>query len=214
MYIPKANAETNLDTLFEFITRSSLGALVTVDARGEIVATHMPWLVERERGEQGVLEGHIALANSQHETLDDWRQGMIIFTGPDAYISPSWYVAKAEHGKVVPTWNYVAVHVYGRLRFTAERAFLARHLEQLVTRHERSRPTPWAISDAPADYIERQMKAIVGVEFVIERIEGKWKMSQNRDAADVHGVISGLQDSPDPRDRAVSEIMRGLTVDG
>jgi transcriptional regulator len=213
MYIPAANAETNPDTLFAFITQSPLGALVTVDAGGDLVATHLPWLVDRQRGEHGVLEGHIARANSQHAAADAWSKALVIFTGPDAYITPSWYAAKAEHGKVVPTWNYVAVHVYGRVRFTSEHSFLARHLERLVARHESGRPAPWAIGDAPAEYIERQMKAIVGVELVIERIEGKWKMSQNRSAADVDGVVQGLGASSDPRDRAVGEIMKRLSVD-
>jgi transcriptional regulator len=214
MYIPTANAETDPDTLFAFITQSPLGALVTMDAGGEMVATHLPWLVDRARGEHGVLEGHIARANSQHASHEGWGKGLVIFTGPDAYITPSWYAAKAEHGKVVPTWNYVAVHVYGRVRFTSEQAFLARHLERLVARHESARPAPWAIGDAPAEYIARQMKAIVGVELVIERIEGKWKMSQNRSAADVNGVIEGLGASADPTARAVGEIMKRLSVEG
>jgi len=210
MYIPPANLETDRDTLFTFIEATSLGALVTIGADGELVATHLPWVVHRDRGSHGVLHGHIARANSQHAVNDGTPspvRALVLFTGPDAYISPSWYVAKAEHGKVVPTWNYVAVHVYGEARFTSDRDALRQHLEALVTIHEAFQQTPWKVSDAPGEYIERQINAIVGVEIAIERIEGKWKMSQNRSTADVDGVIAALEQSSMPKDRAVAEIM-------
>lgn len=212
MYIPAPHAESNKDTLFDFIATNPLGALVTASANGELVATHMPWVIHRDRGEHGTLEGHIARANSDHtanlDLGDDQRvQALVIFTGPDAYISPSWYVSRSEHGKVVPTWNYVAVHVYGKARFTADREFLARHLERLVAAHEAAQSTPWRVGDAPGEYIERQMKAIVGVEVRIERIEGKWKMSQNRSPQDVAGVIDNLSNSPVAKDRAVAQIV-------
>lgn len=212
MYIPAPHAETNADTLFAFISANPLGALVTASSGGELVATHMPWVVHRERGEQGTLEGHIARANSGHTAnfdlgTDQQLPALVLFTGPDAYISPTWYASKSEHGKVVPTWNYVAVHVYGKARFTADPEFLARHLEQLVTSHEGRRPTPWAIKDAPREFIERQMRAIVGVELAIERIEGKWKMSQNRPAQDIEGVVQNLRNSTDPKQRAVADVV-------
>jgi transcriptional regulator len=210
MYIPPANAETDRDTLFAFIEATSLGALVTTAAHGELAATHLPWVLHRDRGTHGVLHGHIARANSEHEVngaAPTATAALILFTGPDAYISPSWYAAKAEHGKVVPTWNYVAVHVYGQARFTSDRDFLRQHLQALVTKHEAAQAKPWKVSDAPSDYIERQINAIVGVEVVIERIEGKWKMSQNRSTADIDGVIAALGQSSTPKDRAVAEIM-------
>jgi transcriptional regulator len=212
MYIPPAHSETDEDTIFAFLAAHPFGALVTVADDGELVATHVPWLVHRDRGAKGVLEGHIAKANREHQLpgengTDRSSEALVIFTGSDAYISPSWYPSKAEHGKVVPTWNYIAVHVYGRVHFTSDREFLARHLEHLVTKHEGGRPIPWMISDAPRDYIERQMNAIVGVELSISRIEGKWKMSQNRPPADVDAVIENLRASPSAQARAVGEIV-------
>ena len=212
MYIPAAHAESNTDTLFAFMAANPLGALVTMSSSGELVATHMPWVLHRDRGEHGTLEGHIARANSEHTAnidlaADHRVSALVLFTGPDAYISPTWYASKSEHGKVVPTWNYVAVHVYGTVRFTFDPKFLSRHLEQLVNMHEGGRPAPWAVGDAPRDYIERQMRAIVGVEVAIERIEGKWKMSQNRPAQDVVGVVHNLRNSPIPEERSVAEIV-------
>ena len=212
MYIPTPHAEANQDTLFAFMAANPLGALVTTASNGELIATHMPWVIHRERGEYGTLEGHIARANSGHTAnldlgADHRLQALVIFTGPDAYISPAWYASKTEHGKVVPTWNYVAVHVYGKARFTTDQEFLGRHLEQLVSTHETGRPTPWAVGDAPREYIERQMHAIVGVELTIARIEGKWKMSQNRPAQDVLGVIQNLNNSPLAKDREVAEVV-------
>ena len=218
MYIPPANAETDADALFAFMEAHSFGVLVSTRADGELVATHMPWVVHRDRGPSGALEGHVARANTAHGTQalpvgetgdrsDAWLQGLVILTGPDAYISPSWYPSKAEHGKVVPTWNYIAVHVYGAFRLTSDATFLRRHLVDLVTRHEARQAEPWSIDDAPADYVERQLHAIVGIEFRIERIEGKWKMSQNRPAADIDGVIEGLRRSEKAMDREVAEIV-------
>ncbi len=132
---------------------------------------------------------------------------MALFSGPDGYVSPAWYAAKREHGKVVPTWNYVAVHAYGVVRFTDDSAYLRRHLDELTDRHEAGREHPWATSDAPAAFVEQLARAIVGVEIELTRLEGKWKMSQNRSAADIDGVVRGLGDSPDAGDRAVAEIV-------
>jgi transcriptional regulator len=209
MYIPPANAERDRETLFGFIAAHPFGALVSVNASGALVATHIPWILHENDGAQGVLQGHIARANREHDSGngEGATPALVLFTGPDAYISPSWYASKAEHGRVVPTWNYIAVHVYGRFRFVTDDAFLARHLEELVSRHEGHRQTPWHVTDAPADYIERQRRAIVGVELAIERIEGKWKMSQNRPAADVDGVIEGLRQSGAANDRRVAEVV-------
>ena len=212
MYIPAPHAETDDDALLAFIAANPLGALVTASATGELVATHIPWVIHRGRGRRGTLQGHIARANSEHtasqaEAADRELQALVIFTGPDAYISPSWYASAREHGKVVPTWDYVAVHVVGKARFTTDPEFLARHLEQLVATHENGRPAPWTVRGAPADYIERQMRAIVGVEVAIDRIEGKWKMSQNRSAEDVAGVVENLRNARGAKERAVAEIV-------
>jgi transcriptional regulator len=210
MYIPPLHAETDLNTLFSFLEENSFGALVTVNPSGDPGVSHIPWVVHRDRGARGVLEGHIARANLEHGNADavaEDRRALVIFTGPHAYISPSWYPSTSEHGKVVPTWNYVAVHVYGTFRFVTDPERLALHLAALVEQHEARRPKPWAIEQAPRDYIERQMRAIVGIELSIERIEGKWKMSQNRSAADVDGVIDGLRSSANPDDAVVAEVV-------
>lgn len=188
---------------------NSFATVVTVSSAG-MVATHLPLILDRSRGPSGTLEGHIARANPQAaETLAD-QDALVIFTGPHAYISPSWYATTAEHGKVVPTWNYVAVHAYGLVRFQEGHEFLSRHLEALVTRHEAGRENPWSISDAPPQYIAQLARAIVGFEIPITRIEGKWKMSQNRPEADIDGVIAGLGASASLHDREVAEIVASV----
>ncbi|HEU4559674.1 MAG TPA: FMN-binding negative transcriptional regulator [Longimicrobium sp.] len=206
MYIPPSNAEHSPEVMLGFIEAHPLGALVTSSDEG-LFATHLPLVLDRTRGEHGVLQGHVARANPHHRQAGTASEALVIFQGPDAYITPSWYPAKAEHGRVVPTWNYVAVHVYGALRFIDDADFLRRHLEQLTARHEAGREQPWSVSDAPAQYIEAQHRAIVGVEIEITRLEGKWKMSQNRSAADIDGVVRGLTESPDATDRAVAGIV-------
>jgi transcriptional regulator len=207
MYIPASYAERDVATLFDFIEGNPLGILVTSSPTNGLFATHLPLLVHRDRGERGVLAGHLARANPHHRQVDGGTEALVVFSGPDAYITPDWYAAKREHGRVVPTWNYSAVHVYGTLRFLDDPAVLRRHLEALTNRHESSRPAPWSVSDAPDDFIANQMKAIVGVEVEITRMEGKWKMSQNRSAADIDGVVRGLRESELPVERVVGEIV-------
>lgn len=207
MYIPKTNAENRPEVMLDFIEAHPLGALVTASAEG-LFATHLPLVLHRARGERGVLEGHVARANPHHRLDGAAGEALVIFTGPDAYVTPSWYPAKAEHGRVVPTWNYVAVHAHGTLRFIDDAAFLRRHLDELTHRHEAGREAPWATGDAPADYIAGLERAIVGVEITITRLEGKWKMSQNRPDADIDGVVAGLSGAADPGARAVAEIVQ------
>lgn len=208
MYIPPSNAETRPETILEFIEANPFGALVTAGSDG-LFATHLPWVVDRSLGDAGALQGHIARANPHHRKTLLMPEALVIFSGPDAYVTPSWYPAKAEHGKVVPTWNYVAVHVYGTLRFIDDPGFLRSHLEVLTGQSERGRENPWQVGDAPAEFVAGLERAIVGVELEITRLEGKWKMSQNRPSSDVEGVVGGLAASPDPGDRRVAEIMRG-----
>ena len=214
MYIPPSNAEHDVDTILAFIEAHPLGILITTSASDGLFATHLPLLVRRDRAPQGVLEGHLARANPHHRQARDGDEALVIFAGPDAYITPEWYEAKREHGRVVPTWNYVAVHAYGTLRFVDDALFLRRHLESLTSRHESLRPAPWAVSDAPTEYVAQQMKAIVGFELTISRLEGKWKMSQNRSAADIDGVVLGLRESDVPAERAVAEIVQARRPTG
>lgn len=212
MYIPASNAENDPEVMLGFMQAHPLGALVTSGAEG-LFATHLPLLVDRTRGPHGTLQGHIARANRHHRYADAEAEALVIFTGPDAYITPAWYASKAEHGKVVPTWNYVAVHAYGTLRFVDDPAFLRPHLEALTARHEAGREREWSLSDAPAEYIGQLERAIVGVEITITRLEGKWKMSQNRPGADIDGVVGGLADSPGHMDRLVAEIVEARRPD-
>jgi transcriptional regulator len=208
MYNPPSFAERDVTVMHDFIEAHPLGALVTVSASG-LFATHLPLVLDRGLGPFGTLQGHIARANPHHELAGEGADALVLFTGADSYVTPSMYASKATHGKVVPTWNYVAVHAYGVLRFVREPDALRRHLARLTATHEGSRAQPWSITDAPADYIEKQLGAIVGVEIAITRLEGKWKMSQNRSAEDVQGVIEGLGASEDPREREVAEIVKG-----
>lgn len=206
MYLPRSYAEHDVDRLHDFVQMNPFGALVTASADG-MFATHLPLLLDRTRGERGTLEGHLARANEHHRRATD-QEALVIFNGPDAYVTPAWYPAKQQHGKVVPTWNYVAVHVYGTLAFVDDPAFLHRHLAALTAEHEAHREQPWGVEDAPPEFIAAQQRAIVGVELTITRIEGKWKMSQNRDDADIDGVVAGLSASPRAGDRTVAEIVQ------
>jgi transcriptional regulator len=206
MYIPPSNAEQRPEVMLAFIEAHPFGALVTASAQG-LFATHLPLVLDRDRGPHGTLTGHVARANPHHRQPPETGEALVIFQGPDAYITPAWYPAKAEHGRVVPTWNYVAVHAHGRLRFIDDTDFLRRQIDALTQRAESARAEPWAVSDAPAEYVEQQMRAIVGVEIEITRLEGKWKMSQNRSDADIDGVVHGLGASASAGDRAVAEIV-------
>jgi transcriptional regulator len=208
VYVPAPFAESDRDVLLAFIAEHPLGALVTGSPAHGLYATHLPLLLDRTRGAHGVLHGHIARANPHHRRVDAAESGptdaLVIFSGPEAYVSPSWYAAKARHGKVVPTWNYIAVHVTGRVRFIDDRAFLMQHLDALTTEHEASHAHPWAVSDAPAEFVAQLAGAIVGVEIEIVSIEGKWKLSQNRGDDDIDGVIDGLRASASPHAHAVA----------
>jgi transcriptional regulator len=208
VYIPRSFAEHDLPTLLAFVEAHPLAALVTGSTADGLFATHLPLVLDRTAGPMGTLFGHFARANPHaHRLADGPVAALVIFTGPDAYITPEWYQTKEDTGRVVPTWNYVAVHAYGTLRLHDDPKFLREHLETLTRRHEGDRARPWHVSDAPEDYIAQQMKAIVGVELPIDRLEGKWKMSQNRPDADIAGVIRGLSESKSAGDQAVAAIV-------
>ena len=209
MYIPATFAERDLPTLFAFIDAHPLATLVTSTTAEGLFATHLPLVLDRAAGPMGTLFGHVARANPHSRLItDEPCEALVIFTGPDAYITPAWYPTKEETGRVVPTWDYIAVHAYGALRRREDAEFLRTHLEALTRTHEASRPDPWHVTDAPAEYIAQQMKAIVAIEFRIDRLEGKWKMSQNRSSADIDGVVEGLGASQRPQDQAVASIVQ------
>lgn len=189
LYNPPLFRETRPEILHAAIRAHPLAHLVSAH-EGEVIATPVPLLLETT-GQTPRLIGHLARANPYARARPG--RALAIFSGPEAYITPSWYAAKREHGKVVPTWNYVVVHVRGALTWLDDAAEIRRVVEALTAAHEGKRPAPWAVSDAPADFIADQLKAIVGFALSIEEIEGKWKMSQNRPAADRAGVIAGLR---------------------
>jgi transcriptional regulator len=206
MYMPPAFAETRLPVLHEAIRHSRLTSLVTLNETG-LEASQVPVLVDPTEGEFGTIYGHLARANPQWRGVQPTVPALAIATGPDAYISPSWYATKQQTGKVVPTWNYVVVHAYGGIEFIEEAEGLLAIVTRLTNHHEGKRAEPWSVSDAPGDFIQAQLKGIVGFKLAITRIEGKWKLSQNRSAEDRSGVIAGLQDGGGPAERAIAGLM-------
>ncbi len=197
MYIPASFNESRLEKLHDLIVNGPLGLLVTHGSNG-LEASPIPFLLYPDEGEHGVLRAHLAKANPHWKSLIGQAECLIVFQGPEGYVTPSWYPSKAETHKVVPTWNYATVHVWGSPQVIDDVAWLRRQVDDLTSFHERPRPQPWSVSDAPADYIANQMKAIIGIEIPISRIEGKWKMSQNKDKADREGVINGMRSDTDP----------------
>jgi transcriptional regulator len=209
MYTPKAFEVTDLPTLHAAMKQSELATLVTTTPHG-LVATHLPLLLDETQGEYGTLIGHVSRANLQWQESDPEAEALIIFLGPDAYVSPSWYPAKQETGRVVPTWNYAAIHAYGRLTFFEDPERLRTVVTELTGKHEAAFATPWQVTDAPAAYIDSQLKAIVGFECRILRLEGKQKFNQNRSLEDRLGVIEGLRELEDERKIQVAELMEGI----
>ncbi len=196
MYVPPAFREDRPEILRAAVRATGLAVLVSFGPEG-LIASHVPMLLDEPEGpdiagEHGVLVGHVARANPQWRASAADVQALAIFPGPDAYVSPSLYATKRETGKVVPTWNYVAVHAYGRLTFFDDPRELHALVSRLTVAHEAARPAPWAVTDAPAGFIASQLKGIVGFRLEIARLEGKWKMSQNRPMADRLGVVAGL----------------------
>jgi transcriptional regulator len=194
MYTPKAFEVTDLPLLHAAMKHSDLATLVTTTRQG-LVATHLPLLLDESKGKYGMLSGHISRANLQWQETDTNAEALIIFLGLDTYVTPNWYPAKQETGRVVPTWNYAAIHAYGRLSFTEDPEWLRAMVTALTNKHEASFPAPWQVSDAPKTFIDSQLKAIVGFEFEILRLEGKQKFNQNRSAEDRLGVIEGLRET-------------------
>ena len=196
MYVPSAFAPTD-EAVHELLVRHRAADLVTVGPEG-LTATMLPFLYDAQRR---TLRGHLA-RNNDHWRTADGATALVIVRGPDAYISPSWYATKAEHGRVVPTWNYVTAHVHGVVTVHDDPAWVGDLVRELTDRHEAGRATPWSVDDAPPKFYAGQLRAIVGVELAIERIEAKFKLSQNRPAADVDGVIEGLHAAGDPESAA------------
>jgi transcriptional regulator len=209
MYLPRHFEQNDRAALATLMCEQPLATLVT-QQDGALCADHLPLLLETGDGdgEWGTLRGHVARANPL------WKKAsgsavMAVFTGVEAYISPSWYPSKATTHKVVPTWNYAAVHAHGTLRAVEDRDWLLALVSRLTGTHEAARAAPWAVSDAPADYVEQMLRAIVGIEIPLTRLEGKWKLSQNRDVADRRGVATGLAAEAKAAARAMSAQIEG-----
>jgi transcriptional regulator len=217
MYVPAHFEETRPDVLGRLIHDHPLAALVTLGRDG-LSANHIPLELDPGPAPLGTLRGHVARANPVWRDFSRDVEALAIFQGPQAYISPAWYETKRETGKVVPTYNYIVVHAYGPLRIVEDRAWLRALVERLTTRyeagryeagrHEASKPEPWKVTDAPAEYIEQMLGAIIGVEIPLTRLVGKWKVSQNRPAVDRDGVVSALGEMEDQDARAMSDLVK------
>jgi transcriptional regulator len=191
MYQPPHFREDRIEVQHGLIRSHPLGLLVTAGGGG-LMANAIPFLVYPDESGFGTLRAHVARGNPQWRDLAAVEECLVVFQGPHSYVSPSWYATKQETGKVVPTWNYVTVHAWGRPRVIEDAAWLRRQLDDLTASQENRRAPPWAVGDAPAPFIASQMKGIVGVEIPVARIEGKWKVSQNRADSDRAGVVAGL----------------------
>jgi transcriptional regulator len=190
MYVQDHFRVEDVPQMHALMRARPLAALISAGSAG-LYASHLPTVL-KEDGPYGVIECHLARANPHCKDLAEGNEALMIFQGPEGYITPGWYPSKAQHGKVVPTWNFAVVHAYGRPEVMQDKDWLRRHVGELTAQHERGEATPWALSDAPDSYIEVMLRGIVGFRFAITRLEGKWKMSQNREMRDREGVVKGL----------------------
>jgi transcriptional regulator len=213
MYVPNHFKEDRVPELHDAIRRIAIGTLITSGADG-LEASHVPMLIDPEPAPYGTLRGHVARGNGQWKRAAAGGEALVTFLGPEAYVTPNWFPSKRETGKVVPTWNYIAIHAYGPLHFFEDKAPLLDIVTRLTNLHEGKRagknPGPWAVTDAPADYVDAMLKAIVGFELPIARLEGKWKLSQNKSAADIAGIREGLAAEGDADATALSRAMSDI----
>jgi transcriptional regulator len=206
MYIPRHNEENRVSVMHALIISHPLGTLVTLGTSG-LFASHIPMILEADGSEFGVLKGHISRANPQWRDLVPTVDALAIFTGHQHYITPTWYPGTKEHGKEVPTWNYVVVHAYGLLKVIQDEHWLLTNVEKLTNIHEAASPSPWKVSDAPQNFIKSQLKGIVGLELPVQRLEGKWKVSQNRTEQERKGVVDGLATLNTPESLAMKVLV-------
>ena len=206
MYLPPHFRVDDLKTQHALMQACPLGLLVSHGPEG-LAANPIPFVLDQDFQQFGRLRGHLARSNSQWTEFAQNPQALVIFSGLDHYISPSYYPSKQENGKVVPTWNYIQVHVYGTVRIHQDAEWLRAQIGALTFQHESKRDAPWAVEDAPDPFIAAQMRAIVGIDIQIDRIEGKWKLSQNRTPADQQGVHSGLNAENTPEAAAMAAMI-------
>jgi transcriptional regulator len=207
MYQVGAFREERIDVMHALMRSHRLATLVTVHD-GVPEANHLPLLIDPEPSPNGTLHGHVARANPLWRQADG-QEVLVIFQGPQAYVTPSWYPSKRETGQVVPTWNYAVVHAHGTLVVHDDREWLRALVTRLTDQQEAGLPQPWRVADAPADYLERMLGAIVGIEIPLARLSGKWKVSQNRTAADRAGVAEGLGSQGDAQAQAMADLVAG-----
>lgn len=207
MYVNPLHRLTDRETLFALMASHPLGAWVC-HGRDGLIANHMPFLLDRSCGQFGTLIGHVSRANPVWRELGSAGPSVVMFQGPQAYITPGWYPSKAEHGEVVPTWNYVVAHAHGEARVVEDRDWVFDMLKRHVTAHEAARPSPWSVSDAPAPFMDKMMRAIVGIEIRIDRLEGKLKASQDEAMPDRHGTARGLREQACDTARAMAALVQ------
>ena len=207
MYVPSHFEETRPEVLHGLIREHSLAALVTLGPEG-LNANHIPLELDPGPAPFGTLRGHVARGNPVWRDFSRDVEALAVFQGPQAYISPAWYQTKRETGKVVPTYNYIVVHAYGPLRIIEDRTWLRGLVERLTNRYEAGRAEPWKVTDAPADFVEQMLGAIVGIEIPLTRLVGKWKVSQNRPSPDRDGVVTGLREMNDRDAQAMSGLVK------
>lgn len=211
MYTPSHFNESRTIELHAFMQRHPLASVVT-QSNGRLDANPVPLLLDPAVAPLGALRGHVARANPVWREITAGAEVLVLFQGPDSYVSPGFYPSKQEHGRVVPTWNYSVVHARGTIRWVHDASWLHELVGQLTDRHEAAQPRPWKVSDAPEDYVAKMIEAIVGLEISITELKGKLKLSQNRSTADREGVRTGLAQATDPRSVAVAHLMRGADV--
>ena len=212
MYNPPLFREQRLDVLERTMAQSPLATLVTLGSDG-LCISQLPLLYSAATGTSGTLRGHMARANSQWRSYDINTAALAIFRGPDHYISPSWYVAKAEHGMVVPTWNYVTIEARGHMRVIEDRDWILANVRELTASQEQAFENPWRVEDAPSEFIEKLLHSIIGVEIELDSLEGKWKMSQNRSRADRAGIVDGLATLGSRRALEVADLVASLNAE-
>ena len=207
MYLPKIHEETRIEVLQQLIRSHPLGTLVVM-GEDELVANHIPFLIDPDRGEFGTLMAHVSRANSVWKLPASHIPALVSFQGAQAYITPNWYPSKQETGKAVPTWDYAVVHAQGIPQYIHDRDWLLAHIEVLTQEHESTQALPWRVQDAPAEFIDKLVSGIVGVEIPLQSLIGKWKTSQNRPEVDKQGIVAGLHTRGYQQDIAMAELVK------
>ncbi len=206
MYSPQPFEETRVSVLHDLVRSHPLGTFVIL-AGAELSANHIPFLIHSDLGANGTLQGHVSRANPVWKHFGNGTEALTIFQGPESYITPSWYPSKHADGKAVPTWNYAVVHAYGTPRAIEDPAWLLDHVTRLTSVHEADQALPWKVSDAPRDYTQHMISRIIGIEIPISKLQGKWKVSQNRPQPDRLGVAAGLQSRATERSQGMAELV-------